>query len=327
MKSVVDMSRFRTNALTRVGPRRGRRLTWLSALAALFVVALSVTGITPALATPTQALTDWSFYVLSTSTTTAYNLGCNQGDYDASHSDADSEVFLDFGGQVSGGTELINATVISNSTVESISEQFAYGYYICTGADTTSNLNLAIGTNNSIDVGTSQGETWAGVINTVTNWVADNAGQVTVWGGDDIEPGFGSESAAIDWSNGFGSDTSALYLNYGSADGCPESSYGNGACNNGWNQYDIWYVSWGSAPAVTAPEIYYAANASQWTMICLYGANYQTGEVYYEGPLDQNDLSSSTNTSAQAWDDLENDLNAYSACAQTMAYSLEVHDE
>jgi hypothetical protein len=321
------MLTFRANASARVRQRRGSRLAWLSAFTALSVVTLGLTSVTPALATPAKPPTDWSFYISSTSTSTAYTLGCNQGDFDASHSDANSEVFLDFGGQISGGTELINGTDVSNGTIESIAEQFASGYWVCTGADTTSNLNLAIGTNNSLDVGTSYGETWAGVVNTVSTWVADNAGQVSVWGGDDIEPGFGSESAAIDWSNGFGDDTSALYLNYGSADGCPESSYGNGGCNNGWDQYDVWYVSWGSAPAVTAPEIYESAQASQWTMICLYGANHQTGEVFYQGPLDENDLDSSTYTSTQAWDALENDLNAYSSCAQTMPYSLEIHDE
>jgi hypothetical protein len=318
---------FRSSASTRIRLSRGSRLAWLGAFAALSVVALGITGITPALATPAKPQTDWSFYILSTTPSTAYTLGCNQGDFDASHGDINSEVFLDFGGQISGGTELINGDDVTNGTIESISEQFALGYYTCTGTDATSNLNLAIGTNNSLDVGTSQGESWAGVVNTVTTWVADNAGQVSVWGGDDIEPGFGSESAAIDWSNGFGDDTSALYLNYGSADGCPESSYDNGGCNNGWDQYDVWYVSWGSSPAVTAPEIYYAANASQWTMICLYGANYQNGEVLYQGPLDEYDLNTSTNTSTQAWDELENDLNAYPACAQTMPFSLEVHDE
>lgn len=318
---------FRANASTRDRPRRGSKLAWISASAAVAVVTIGLTGITPASATPAKPQTDWSFYVLSTSTTTAYDLGCNQGSFDASHSDADSEVFLDFGGQVSGGTELINGTVISNATVESLAENFADGYWICTGADVTSNLNLAVGTNNSIDVGTSQGETWAGVANAVTTWVTDNAGQVSVWGGDDIEPGFGSESAAIAWSNGFGDDTDTLYLNYGSADGCPESSYGNGSCNNGWDQYDVWYVSWGSAPAVAAPEIYGSGTASEWTMICLYGVNHQSGEVLYQGPLDENDLNSGTYTSTQAWDQFENDLNSYSSCAQTMPYSLEVHDE
>jgi hypothetical protein len=321
-----------TAAIASIRPRRtrGSRIAWAAALASLAIVALQISGIMPAHATPTKPHSAWSYYVLSTSTTTAYNLGCNQGTSDSDNGYSGSLVFLDFGGQTDGrtGTELINGTVISNATVESLAEQFADGYYICTGSDTTSILTLAIGTNNSYyGVDTAGGETWADDVNAVSTWVSDNIGQVVVWGGDDIEPSWSSESAAIDWSNGFADVSDSLYLNYGSADGCPESSYDNGACNNGWDQYDVWYVSYGSPPAVTAPQIYYSANALQWTMICLYGANDQSGPVYYEGPLDENDLDSSTATSTQAWDWLENDLNSYSDCAQTMPYSLEVHDE
>jgi hypothetical protein len=309
---------------TIVRRRRRARLGWLCGLSSLAVVGLGFAGIGPAHATPAKPLTDWSFYIQSTSTTTAYNLGCNQGTFDADHSDADSEVFLDFGGQISGGTELINGTDVSNGTVESISEQFAYGYWICTGADTTSNLNLAVGTNNSLNVGTSQGETWANVSNAVASWVAGNAGQVSVWGGSDIEPGFGSAPAAIDWSKGFAADSSSLYLNYGSADGCPPF----GSCTNGWDQYDVWYVSWGSLPAVASPQIYCSAQGSQWADLSLYGADDQSGPVIFQGPLDQYDLDKTDNyTSAGAWDDLVDDLDGNSSTAQTPPYSLEIHDE
>jgi hypothetical protein len=321
------MLRFRANASARVRPLRGSRLAWFCGLVSVAVVGLGLAGVAPAQATPAKPLTDWSFYMQSTSTSTAYTLGCNQGSFDADHSDANSEVFLDFGGQITSpvvGTEYINGTDVSDATIESLSEQFAYGYYICTGTDTTSNLNLAIGTNNSLDVGTSEGETWAGVVNTVSTWVADNAGQVSVWGGSDIEPGFGSASAAIDWSNGFADKTSALYLNYGSADGCPPY----GSCNNGWDQYDVWYVSWGSTPATIAPQIYCSAQGSQWADLSLYGADDQSGAIFFQGPLDQYDLDMTDNyTSTGAWDDLVNDLDANSATAQTPPYSLEIHDE
>jgi hypothetical protein len=39
-----------------------------------------------ALATEAQPHTDWSFFVTTADRTTAYNLGCNQGHYDASFS-------------------------------------------------------------------------------------------------------------------------------------------------------------------------------------------------------------------------------------------------
>lgn len=317
-------------ASVRAGRILGSRFAWLGALASIVVVAFQMSGITPAQATAAKPPTDWSYYVLSTSTSTAYNLGCNQGNFDSSHGYSGSEAFLDFGGQTDGrtGTELINGTVISNGTVESISEQFAEGYYVCTGSDTTSVLTMAIGTNNSFyGVDTAGGETWADNVKAVETWVADNIGQVAVWGGDDIEPGFSSESSAIAWSQGYADIGDSLYLNYGSADGCPETSSDNGGCNNGWDQYDVWYVSWGSSPAVTAPEIYYSANASQWEMISLYGAQHQSGAVFYQGPLDEYDLNSGTNSSSAAWSDLWNDLAAHSSTSQTPPYSLEVHDE
>jgi hypothetical protein len=321
---------FRVSASTRARPRRGSRLAWLGSFTALSVVALGITGVTPALAsTPTKPHTPWSYYITSTDTATAYTLGCNQGKSDTK-SGQSTVAFLDFGGQISGGTELINGTDITNAQVESISEQFAAGYEACLGSsDTTTLLTVAVGTNNSIDVGTSEGETWAGVVNTVTNWTNANTGQATAMGGDDIEPGFGSESDAIDWAKGFSDDSSNLFLNYGSADGCEETTYSNSACNNGWDEYDVWYVAWGNSAAVMAPEIYYSVQAEQWEMVCLYGVHSESsdGAVEYWGPLDENDLDSSTLTSTQAWDDLENDLNANSSCAQTMPYSLEVHDE
>jgi hypothetical protein len=117
------------------------------------------------------------------------------------------------------------------------------------------------------------------------------------------------------------------YLNFGSADGCPTTSYGNGSCNNGWNQYDEWYVSWGVLPALPTPEIYYPALAQQWAMISLYGAKYQNSTVYIQGPMDEYDLDNSTLTSSQAWNDLWIDLNNNSATAQGMVYSLQIHNE
>ena len=58
----------------------------------------------------------------------------------------------------------------------------------------------------------------------------------------------------------------ALYYDFGSADGCPQSGNSDGACNNGWHVSDVGYVSF-HALAQPLPEIYYAANANQWTVV------------------------------------------------------------
>src|SRR5580658_492463 len=294
----------------------------------VLLAALEFAVVNPAQATPAKPWTDWGYYMLSTSTTTAYNLGCNQGNTDRDEGDINSEEFLDFGVQKSGNINLmINSTDITDAQIESVSEQFAYGYWVCTGSDTSSFLTLAVGTNNDTNGGVDYGATWATVTDTVASWVNAHAPQVVVDGGDDIEPSWETSPTTIAWANGFSDNASTFYLDYGSADGCPESSSGNGPCNNGWDQYDVWYVAYGAPAAMVAPEIYSSGTASEWTELCLYGAQSQSEAITFQGPLDDNALDSGYLTSSEAWSDLWNALNAYSACAQTPLYSLEVHDE
>ena len=58
----------------------------------------------------------------------------------------------------------------------------------------------------------------------------------------------------------------ALYYDFGSADGCPQSGSADGPCNNGWHVGDVGYVSFHGL-AMPLPEIYYAVNANQWTVV------------------------------------------------------------
>lgn len=286
---------------------------------------------TPALAVPAKPPTDWSYYVLDNNTGTAYTLGCDQGKSDAKLG-VNSIAFLDFGGQQSNGsgTILINDTPIPNSDIEAFAENFAYGYWQCTGSDTTTVLYLAIGTNNSAyDVSSSGGSTWAGVVAAVQNSTLgqDAAPQVTYWGGSDIES-WGGKTATESWATGWNSATSRFYVDYGSADQCSETAYNNQPCGNtGYYQYDYWWLSYGLVNALCAPDIYVSGLAQQWEMISHYGYSYQGKRIYFEGPLDEYDLNSSTYTPTAAWDALWSALNSSSATADTPPYSLEVHDE
>lgn len=117
-------------------------------------------------------------------------------------------------------------------------------------------------------------------------------------------------------------------MDYGSADGCSQTDYHNGTCNNAWTQSNVYYVAWGAPDAFSSPEIYYSSGAAQWTEISLYGENYVQSPIYFEGPLDAYDLDSTTYTSAGAWNKLIADLNPYTALQPTeyMPYSLEVHN-
>jgi hypothetical protein len=97
----------------------------------------------------------------------------------------------------------------------------------------------------------------------------------------DMEPSW--ESAAItkqlvsgDLAQGW-----ALYYDFGSADGCPQSGSTDGACNNGWHVSDVGYVSY-AALALPLPEIYYPANANQWTVVRnWWNANAQDSYFFY----------------------------------------------
>jgi hypothetical protein len=339
------MQHFRSAALKRIGVL----VTECVLLSAFALVATQQ----PAAAAPTAPHAAWSWYVRypynksspTDTSSNAYKLGCDQGTADANNGNRNSELFVDFGAQNSANTGNIlplTNTSVSYTNVEHYAESFAYGYWICTGSDLTSTLYLAMGTNNSIpdNVDSAHGSSWANVAKTVTQWTVNNtvASQVTIYGGDDIEPAYASQSRSVDWANGYNSVSSRpFYIDFGSCDGCPTSATtGNGytfyPCSgcSAWNQYGVWKVSWGEPSALALPEIYGYPQQHQWSAISYYGKIAQSsseGEVRFEGPLDEYDLDSSTYTSAQAWTNFWNALNGdfSGAVAQTPGWASEVH--
>lgn len=261
--------------------------------------------------------TDASFYMFQPDSNEAYNLGCDQGIFDKNNGNSNSLVIIDVGGQ-SSSTDY--------NAIEAEAEQFAQAYIVCTSTDSTSTLSLNIGTNNSVDVSYADGVTWANTVNAVADWVvaAGYNTQVSIGGANDIEPGFGSASAARTWADGYSSVTAnsfgSAYLNYGSADGCPPY----GSCANGWTQNDVWYVSWGANAAVPMPEIYYTSQAQEWANLSLYSAQNLGGPMFILGPMDEYDLDTTTLTSDGSWNALWTQLNNNSATAQNLNYSTEI---
>ncbi len=294
-----------------------REVCLLVGICALLSPLFLLRGAQTAFAIAPKPPTDWSFYMFTPNSSQAYTLGCNQGKYDAGFNPVvDSEVVLDFGGPSGSGDGTLNY-----SAIESASEQFALGYYVCTGGDTTSVLRLGLGTNNSADVTYNDGVTWANTVKVVANWVSTHlTGQVVIIGANDIEPGWSSFSAAKAWVQGFIAGGGKLYLNFGSADGCPPY----GSCNNGWTQDNVYYVSWYAPPALPAPEIYNYQMAQQWASISLYGKQHYNYPLVFQGPWDEYDMDTSTLTAQQAWNDLWTDLNNDSL-PTTMPYSFEIH--
>jgi len=307
--------------------RRGRVRSRLVLVGAMILVAPLV-GVfefaTPAGATPPKPPTDESYYVNSSSTTSAYNVGCAQGSADKT-SGSGSMAFLDFGGQNSTGTNTaFGGITLTYSQIENISLAFAQGYYFCTGtSDTSTQLELVVGTNNNLDNGSTYGTAWGNVTSTTTTKVY-NAGlntQVGVWGGDDMEPGFGSQSATESWASSF-SGTSNEYVDYGSADGCQLTGGANGTCNNSWTIAGEYDLAYGQVYGQSVPEIVSTATANEWANISEYGNLHGGyGTILFEGPLDEYPRGAGWSASS-AWSGFYSALSSYGV-AMTPTYSLE----
>jgi len=93
----------------------------------------------------------------------------------------------------------------------------------------------------------------------------------------DLEPSWDGVTITKALVDGDEAQGWALYFDFGSADGCPQSGSADGACTNGWRVSDVAYVSFAGL-ALPLPEIYYAANASQWTVVRKW---WEAGEGWY----------------------------------------------
>jgi hypothetical protein len=307
-----------------VSQKTNSRIVLLLAMIIVAPVLGVVALVSPAGATPTKPTTDESYYVNSSSTTSSYNAGCTQGSSDAS-TGSNSMAWLDFGGQTSSGSQTAfgGGILLSYAQIENIGLAYAQGYYACTGSDTTTRVTLVIGTNNSINNGSTYGTTWGNVVST-TYALVHNAGyasQVLVWGGDDMEPGFGSQSSTQSWATSF-SGTGNEYLDYGSADGCQLTGGANGTCNNGWTIAGEYDLAYGQVSAQSDPEIVSTATANEWANISEYGKlNGSSGLIYFEGPIDEYPRGAGWNASS-AWSGFYSALTSYGV-AMTPTYSLE----
>lgn len=336
--------------LTANSPRDRRSTSRMAllmvAMLAMLAVAM-VENVRTAYAVQAQPHTSASYYVTSSSTTTAYNHGHAQGVADSLLSPwPNSEVVLDFGGQYAdgSGTLMINGARLTNAQIEAIAEQYSLGYWYGTGSDTTSEVKLAIGTNNSYyDVSQAGGNTWAGVINDVRQWNSLNppgpyccvSSQANAIGGNDIEPGWQQPGPSEAWATGFSTGSVTTYVDYGSADGCTTLSSSNTHCFWGYSQncgcYAYWWasdvqnVSWGNPAAFPLPEVYVCCQENTWLNVS-YESYFQPGQVrlYFEGPMDENPRATNTYTSAQAWHNLWTTLNSYTQTAGDMTYSTEL---
>lgn len=262
-------------------------------LAACAAVAALIALPSPAAASPPPV--NWSFYINTYNTSVAYNDGCGDGQWATNNGSVDIAVILDFGAQNAANTgTLLPLTNTSVTYAQAITyaEQWATGFYFCTGANTTSIMTLGVGTNNSGSTqtpATTRGTSWAGLINSIVSYLnANGAGsQVRIEAANDIEPGYSSWQQVNDWEYGYQANSAIEYIDFGSADGCPTTSNG-GACSNGWTQDEIWLISYGTARAYfPSPEVYRTAQGSQWQAASNWGNSDHGQAIAFLGPLDE----------------------------------------
>jgi hypothetical protein len=327
---VAASTRFRAAF---AGPIRSRTVSRASMVVLLVAIAVAPM-LWDAISLPAAAIppVNWSFYVNTSSSSRYQTLGCNQAHFDDTEN-SNSSVFLDFGAQRSDGSGALSpfGQNLSNAQIQSLSAYFLIGYQSCLSEFHV--LRFYIGTNNDGSVeNATLGADWAGVVNEVAYFVSTYLGPEVVGGGNDFESWCGSScpSAATgananNWISGFEGATSALYLDFGSADGCSETAHTNIACNNGWSTAWYSYVSWRATAALGNPQIYYGSQADQWTQIALYNWYSRGASQRFEAPLDEYDLDSSTYTTSDAYGVFSYLLDLDSHTAQTMTYSMEVH--
>mgnify|MGYP006952609022 CR=1 FL=1 len=148
------------------------------------------------------------------------------------------------------------------------------------------------------------------------------------------------------WIDGYSSYSGrSIYMDTGDAAGCPTSG-GNytasTSCASGgktWTINDVHYKAWGAAPAYPLPQIYTnsGSQAFQWQRISRYGYDFKGGSINIRGTLSQWQACQQTNAAeciaqpngtdnqpVDAYNKLQDKLNADSATAQIIEYATDV---
>jgi hypothetical protein len=170
-----------------------------------------------------------------------------------------------------GAVNFSNAR-FSNADILAALERAADGYHNC---HVHGSVDIVYGNSNYHLAGSGMSGTdawWAGFHQSERS--EDLAGYQTSHGyssqtadsASDMEPSWESPAITKQLVSGDEAQGWAVYYDFGSADGCPQSGSADGACNNGWRVSDVGYVSF-AALALPLPEIYYSANANQWTVV------------------------------------------------------------
>jgi hypothetical protein len=297
--------------------------------------------------TPYPSPQAYSRYVYTIDGGTLYNQGCELGtNVQNLPGPQDNIVILAFGrprlsnGQY--GAQLTDdGMFVTLAEIENAAEQFARGYFNCTGAaDTASRLTVGVGTSNNGDQVTgAHGAEWAKMVGRIRTWLQNNpsgsvpkySSQVTVVGASDMELGWNSPGITRAWIDGYknaGVSPTPLLYDFGDAEGCPPvGSPGdpsqNQACNEnpdtGWTVDDVRYKSWGAVITRPLPIMYATSgiNAEQWKQIALRSyVGHNNDKIRFAGVMTQyqacqtnGPCPGSDNTPDQGWQQLWHQLN------------------
>lgn len=192
------------------------------------------------------------------------------------------------------GVRLTTTSIgITNASLVSAMTAYIDGYASCAVAD--AKATIAIGTNNDSSDAAARGAAGGTVFaREIINPLALHAARypgVTVAGANDIEPSFkGSQDEALQWTAAYLNSTTAPFVFFGSADGCPAQRLGliNGACNNGYTQLGMYQLAFGLAPArsIAMPQIYFSPSMpNQWANISLTGVANSGPRIAFGGSL------------------------------------------
>jgi len=241
------------------------------------VVAVTAVVSAPAAAAALTPVTAWYMYGSSVGDlqSYAYAHGC---DFAGAQPGTSVRVLLlDFGAarkldsNTWGAVDFSN-TRFSNADILSALERAADGYHNC---HVRGGVDIAYGNSNYHLTGSGMSGSdawWAGYHQ------AERSQNLAAYQGSkgytsqtsdaaaDMEPSWDGASITKQLLNGNQAQGWALDYDFGSADGCPQSGSSDGPCNNGWRVSDVGYVSFHGL-ALPLPEIYYSANARQWTVV------------------------------------------------------------
>ena len=268
----------------------------------------------PAAAAPSPG-TAWYMYGASPSELRSYAYAHGCAFAKAQPSTAIRVLLLDFGAarkldsSTWGAVDFSNTT-FSNADILAALKRAADGYHTC---HVRGGVDIVYGNSNYHLSGSGMSTTDAWYAGFHQAERAEDLGDYeaskgyssqTADAAGDMEPSWDGQLITKQLVNGNQGQGWALYYDYGSADGCPQAGTSDGPCNNGWSVSDVSYVSFHGL-ALPLPEIYYTANASQWTVARKWW-NSQNSDYFFGGVTGSTGVGL---TSASAWNTL-NSLNS-----------------